>query len=66
MVLNINNETIIDIDRVSAISPSCIIVDGYKMNIYKEDMKAIKRAYYLTHNSHMYDQDGNIMRGKEY
>jgi hypothetical protein len=60
MVLNLDDEILIDMDKVSAVLPGSkyIIVDGTKMTILKEkNMNSIIDIFKWQHQSYMYDKN---------
>ena len=57
MVLNIDDKIFIDIDKVSAVSSSSIIVDGFKLMLNKEDIETVRKAYIWQVRSYMYDKN---------
>jgi len=56
MVVNIGKDLYIDVDKISAITPNDIIVDGCKLNLWKEEMETIKKAFIWKHKDYMYNE----------
>ena len=65
MVLNIDDSIIIDIDKISAITPSAVIVDGFKIDVFKKDYEVIKKAYLQCAKSFLYDKNLKRIRGNK-
>jgi hypothetical protein len=57
MILNIGNEILIDIDKVSAIHKNLIICDGARLGFNFGDIKIITEAFVWKNKDHMYDKE---------
>jgi len=60
MILNIDNDIHIDMDKVSAILPRSkyIVIDGTKVTILKDEyMNIIIKAFQYIHKSYTYDKN---------
>jgi len=66
MILNVDYEIMIDVDKISLILPkdNFIVVDGTKVNVTSECLTTLVNAFRFVHNSHMYNKDLKIEYGK--
>ncbi len=59
MILNINDEMLVDIERISVLLPNdgLVAFDGPFVHIEKKHMDILVKAFKWQHNSHTYDQN---------
>ena len=60
MVLNLDNDVFIDMDKVSAVVPAdkFVVVDGVLLNILKDDyIVSIADVFKWQHQDHTYDKN---------
>jgi len=67
MILNLDNDVFIDMDKVSAVVPAdkFVVVDGVLLNILKDDyIVIIADAFKWQHQTHMYNKELKREGGK--
>jgi hypothetical protein len=67
MILNLDDEILLDVDKVSAVIPASkyIVVGGTKVTILKEKyLAAIVKAFKWQHQTHMYNKELKREGGK--
>jgi len=66
MVLNLDNDLMVDVDRISLISSvdSFIIVDGTKVKIAKDYLITLIDAFKRLHQTHIYNKELKREGGK--
>jgi len=67
MILNLDNDVFIDMDKVSAVVPAdkFVVVDGALLNILKDDyIVIIANAFKWQHQGHTYNKELKREGGK--